>query len=65
MRYKTKYDYINDQGFPPLLARLTDDPVETRSAELYLAVPKKWIPIADRGLIGHPGSGVISWTVGK
>jgi hypothetical protein len=47
MHYKTKYNYINDEGFPPLLARLTDDPVETRSAELYLAVPKKWIPIGD------------------
>jgi hypothetical protein len=47
MHYVTKYDYINDKGFPPLLARLTDDPVETRSAELYLAVPKKWVPISD------------------
>jgi hypothetical protein len=47
MDYVTKYNYIDDAGFPPLLARLTDDPVEKRSAELYLAVPKKWIPIGD------------------
>jgi hypothetical protein len=47
MDYVTKYNYIDDEGFPPLLARLTDDPVETRSAELYLAVPKKWVPIGD------------------
>jgi hypothetical protein len=47
MHYVTKYNYIDDEGFPPLLARLTEDPVEKRSAELYLAVPKKWIPIGD------------------
>jgi hypothetical protein len=47
MDYVTKYNYIDDPGFPPPLARLTDDPVEKRSAELYLAVPKKWIPIGD------------------
>lgn len=47
MDYVTKYNYIHDKGFPPLLARLTDDPVDKRSAELYLAVPKKWIPVSD------------------
>lgn len=47
MHYVTKYNYIQDEGFPPLLARLTDDPVEKRSAELYLAVPKKWVPVGD------------------
>jgi hypothetical protein len=45
MRYETKYNYIQDEGFPPLLARLTDDPSGETSGELYLAVPKKWIPI--------------------
>jgi hypothetical protein len=47
MRYVTKYNYINDKGFPPLLARLTDAPPGETPAELYLAVPKKWIPIGD------------------
>jgi hypothetical protein len=47
MNYMTKYNYINDQGFPPLLARLSDDPPGETSAELYLSVPKKWIPIGD------------------
>jgi hypothetical protein len=45
MDYVTKYNYINDQGFPPLLARLSDDPPGETSAELYLSVPKKWVPI--------------------
>jgi hypothetical protein len=45
MRYVTKYNYINDKGFPPLLARLTDAPPAETPAELYLAAPKKWIPI--------------------
>jgi hypothetical protein len=45
MHYMTKYNYISDEGFPPLLARLTADPPGEKSAELYLAVPKKWIPI--------------------
>jgi hypothetical protein len=47
MRYKTKYNYIDDEGFPPLLARLTDDPPGQKSAEFYLSVPKKWVPIGD------------------
>jgi hypothetical protein len=45
MDYVTKYNYINDKGFPPLLARLKDDPSGETSAELYLSVPKKWVPI--------------------
>ncbi len=50
MLYMTKYDYLNadKDDFPPLLARLGDEPPPETSAELYLAVPDKWIPI------GHP-----------
>jgi hypothetical protein len=56
MHYMTKYNYINDEGFPPLLARLSNDPPGKKSAELYLAVPKKWIPI------GYPVIGEIMFT---
>jgi hypothetical protein len=45
MNYLTKYNSIDDEGFPPLLGRLSDDPPGKKSAELYLSVPKKWIPI--------------------
>jgi hypothetical protein len=47
MHYLTKYNYRIDEGFPPLLARLTDDPPSRTSAELYLALPKKWVPIGE------------------
>ncbi|WP_156772010.1 hypothetical protein [Mycobacterium sp. 1245805.9] len=41
-----------ESSFPPLLARLTED----NAAELYLSVPKKWIPI------GYPVKAEIMFT---
>jgi hypothetical protein len=40
----------------PLLGRLSDDPPGKKSAELYLSVPKKWIPI------GYPVIGEMMFT---
>jgi hypothetical protein len=48
MRYATK----TQSNFAPLLARLT----EANEAELYLSVPKKWIPI------GYPVKAEIMFT---
>jgi hypothetical protein len=56
MHYLTKYNYIDDPGFPPLLGRLSDDPPGQKSAELYLSVPKKWVPI------GYPVIGEMMFT---
>jgi hypothetical protein len=56
MDYVTKYNYIDDEGFPPLLARLSDDPPGEKSAELYLSVPKKWVRI------GYPAIGEMMFT---
>lgn len=57
MYYKSKYDYIPDEGFPPLLARLEGDPPDNGTVELYLAVPKKWIPIGYPVLVEMTSTG--------